>query len=60
MGTAPASTTTLVCSEVPDATLVSAQAASNCGAQQKAGGQGVSGCEYSASGQRQDYWDRES
>ena len=29
MGTAPSSMTTLVWSEVPDATLVSAQAASN-------------------------------
>jgi hypothetical protein len=30
MGTAPASTTTLVLSDVPDAMLVSAHAASNC------------------------------
>jgi hypothetical protein len=30
MGTAPLSTTTLVFSDVPDAMLVSAQAASNC------------------------------
>eukprot|EP00955_Chlamydomonas_euryale_P055336 356110-Chlamydomonas_euryale.AAC.3 len=30
IGTAPASMTTLVCSDVPDATLVSAHAASNC------------------------------
>lgn len=30
MGTAPASITVLVCMDVPDAMLVSAQAASNC------------------------------
>ena len=30
MGTAPASMTTCVCSDVPDAMFVSAQAASNC------------------------------
>lgn len=35
MGTAPSSITTLVCSEVPEATLVSAQAASNCKANQQ-------------------------
>jgi hypothetical protein len=35
MGTAPASTTTLVLSDVPDAMLVSAHAASNCNKQTK-------------------------
>lgn len=42
MGTAPLSMTTLVCSEVPDATLVRAHAASNCAGAEDRGQREVS------------------